>query len=523
MDKLFRDCNGDISWLPLLFLLGSALLGYLLGRLFKRGGGNAEVDVDGAVSAAVADVENSWKAKWNNLQSEYNQYKLSAGSSNDSEVQSWKDKFTTLEAKYNSSASSLNTLEADLASKANAAAAAQAKLQDAEEKLQAANAKYQADSASWNAKLAAATGAPMVASSSASSSDDLLLAKLRADAEAAIDAANKAKQKQADAEKAKLETELRLKAVSEVASKAAAYEAQLNKLQSGGDAAANQVADLNQKNEALSRELNNTKTKLSDCEAKSNAAQLEWNSKLADAEAKLKAAQANVAPAAAAAAPTPAAAASTASGKSPIGFNYDDLKAVEGIGPKVEGLFNAKGINTWKQLAGCSKEQVADVLASGGERFRILNGNSWPKQAELLAGGKWDEFKAYTDYLIAGVDPAESQAGQLEEAKASAAAEAARIEEAKKGMPAGWKWDDLKIVEGIGPVIEGFLHEKGVKTWKALSEMEPDAIKGILMEQGERFRIHEPATWPQQAGLAHEGKWSELATLQDNLKGGRVQ
>jgi len=33
--------------------------------------------------------------------------------------------------------------------------------------------------------------------------------------------------------------------------------------------------------------------------------------------------------------------------------------------------------------------------------------------------------------------------------------------------------------------------------------------------------MHDPGSWPQQAGLAAEGKWDELQTLQDNLDGGK--
>jgi len=37
---------------------------------------------------------------------------------------------------------------------------------------------------------------------------------------------------------------------------------------------------------------------------------------------------------------------------------------------------------------------------------------------------------------------------------------------------------------------------------------------------GKRYEIHNPGTWPKQAGLAFEGKWKELNDLQDYLDGG---
>lgn len=80
--------------------------------------------------------------------------------------------------------------------------------------------------------------------------------------------------------------------------------------------------------------------------------------------------------------------------------------------------------------------------------------------------------------------------------------------------------DDLKVVEGIGPKIEGLFHEGGIKTWYQLSKAPISKCQEILNTGGKRYEIHNPSTWPQQAGLAYEGKWEELNALQDRLDGG---
>lgn len=86
-----------------------------------------------------------------------------------------------------------------------------------------------------------------------------------------------------------------------------------------------------------------------------------------------------------------------------------------------------------------------------------------------------------------------------------------------------FKEDDLKIVEGIGPVIEGVLHRAGIKTWLDLSKTKPLKIKEILdAEDEERFRIHDSSTWPEQAGLAHKGQWKALFDYQAFLDGGKI-
>ena len=83
------------------------------------------------------------------------------------------------------------------------------------------------------------------------------------------------------------------------------------------------------------------------------------------------------------------------------------------------------------------------------------------------------------------------------------------------------KPDDLKKVEGIGPKIEGLLNEDGIWTWAVLAEAEIDRLQRVLDAAGPRYRIHDPATWPEQAALADAGRWDELEALQDRLKGGR--
>ncbi|ULC59600.1 hypothetical protein MBM09_01165 [Flaviramulus sp. BrNp1-15] len=83
------------------------------------------------------------------------------------------------------------------------------------------------------------------------------------------------------------------------------------------------------------------------------------------------------------------------------------------------------------------------------------------------------------------------------------------------------KENDLTVVEGIGPKIQGLFHDHDVKTWKALSECSIDKCQTVLDSGGSRYRIHNPGTWPKQAKLAYEGKWAELLKLQDELDGGK--
>lgn len=82
--------------------------------------------------------------------------------------------------------------------------------------------------------------------------------------------------------------------------------------------------------------------------------------------------------------------------------------------------------------------------------------------------------------------------------------------------------DDLKIVEGIGPKIEGLLNNEGILTFAQLAATTTERIKEILDAAGPRFQMHDPTTWPQQSALARDGKWDELKTWQDELNKGRL-
>jgi hypothetical protein len=77
-------------------------------------------------------------------------------------------------------------------------------------------------------------------------------------------------------------------------------------------------------------------------------------------------------------------------------LRVDDLKAVEGIGPKIAELLEAAGIESWRRLAETDVAELSALLDRAGPRFRIHDPGSWPAQAELLAAGRWDEFKELT-------------------------------------------------------------------------------------------------------------------------------
>lgn len=83
-----------------------------------------------------------------------------------------------------------------------------------------------------------------------------------------------------------------------------------------------------------------------------------------------------------------------AAGEAVIGRRLatDDLKVVEGIGPKIEQLLNDNGVHTWQDLAVTDVDRLHTILTAAGSRYRMHDPSSWPRQAALLVQGDWDGF-----------------------------------------------------------------------------------------------------------------------------------
>jgi len=76
--------------------------------------------------------------------------------------------------------------------------------------------------------------------------------------------------------------------------------------------------------------------------------------------------------------------------------------------------------------------------------------------------------------------------------------------------------DDLQVINGIGPVIEGLLNGIGISTWSDLAAADVDALSSMLADAGSRFARHDPSTWPLQARLLAEGRWSDFQRVGDS-------
>ena len=80
----------------------------------------------------------------------------------------------------------------------------------------------------------------------------------------------------------------------------------------------------------------------------------------------------------------------------------DDLKKIEGIGPKTSDLLVAAGIDSFSALSKTDVEKIKEILAEAGSRYKMIVPDTWPEQAALAADDKWDELKSLQDQLSGG-------------------------------------------------------------------------------------------------------------------------
>ncbi|MAP53635.1 50S ribosomal protein L21 [Altibacter sp.] len=137
---------------------------------------------------------------------------------------------------------------------------------------------------------------------------------------------------------------------------------------------------------------------------------------------------------------------------------------------------------------------IESIVASGAKKSTT----SKAKEEKKAAPKKEETKKAA---------PAKAKAEPKKETKAAAPKKAEKA-------------DDLKKIEGVGPKAAEAMVNAGLDTFAKVAKAKPEAIAEILTEASSRLSHLVTDTWPKQAKLAAEGKWDELAALQEKLDGG---
>jgi predicted flap endonuclease-1-like 5' DNA nuclease len=203
----------------------------------------------------------------------------------------------------------------------------------------------------------------------------------------------------------------------------------------------------------------------------------------------------------------------------------DDLEVIEGIGPAMAKALNADGIRTFEALASSDEAQLRAAVEKAGHKF-APSIPTWSKQARYLVDGDQEGFKAYTEYLIAGVDPAglTTEAGN-DGHYGSGQVQAFAAGSADPGSDDAYEGvdvvaDDLLRIEGVGPKINEILLGGGIRTFRRLAAVPEDSVRAIVNAGGVSF-IPSVGTWAAQAALLRDGDEAGFQALVDKLVAGR--
>jgi predicted flap endonuclease-1-like 5' DNA nuclease len=77
---------------------------------------------------------------------------------------------------------------------------------------------------------------------------------------------------------------------------------------------------------------------------------------------------------------------------------HDDLRRIEGIGPKISGLLRDAGITTFSQLADTHVDRLKEILAAAGIGG-LADPSSWTEQARLAAAEDWEGLRKLKEEL----------------------------------------------------------------------------------------------------------------------------
>lgn len=80
----------------------------------------------------------------------------------------------------------------------------------------------------------------------------------------------------------------------------------------------------------------------------------------------------------------------------------DNLKRIEGVGPKIEKLLKDKGVDTFEALAKAELSFLKEILAAAGSRFKMHDPGTWSAQARLAAKGDKKALEALQEKLKGG-------------------------------------------------------------------------------------------------------------------------
>ncbi|GAA4701311.1 Helix-hairpin-helix domain-containing protein [Promicromonospora umidemergens] len=207
----------------------------------------------------------------------------------------------------------------------------------------------------------------------------------------------------------------------------------------------------------------------------------------------------------------------------------DDLRRIEGVGPKIAAALVAAGYPTYARIAAATEDELREAVAGQGIKF-APSAASWADQAQYLVDSDTKGLDEYQDYLVGGQERRGkftenvdyTDVDEIDGAAAKAAAIAADEAEAAAAVEAEPEPEpqDLRRIEGIGPKIDATLKAAGYTTYAKVAGASETELREALAAGGIKFA---PAatSWADQAQYLVDSDTKGLDEYQDYLVGGQ--
>ena len=205
----------------------------------------------------------------------------------------------------------------------------------------------------------------------------------------------------------------------------------------------------------------------------------------------------------------------------------DDLTRINGIGPASAELLRENGITRFDQLISADEGWLEDLFQNSGTQFTSVDWTTWSKQAQFASNGDWDGLQTW---FLTNCPSAKRSQRRVSVNKGSKSKRSQRVlnkgtksdststktEAQSRGRQTVGNgatgsslttdgYDDLTLINGIGPASAKLLKKNGITRFEQLMSCEESLLEGLFKNSGTQF-----TTWSEQARFASTGDWDGL-------------
>lgn len=158
----------------------------------------------------------------------------------------------------------------------------------------------------------------------------------------------------------------------------------------------------------------------------------------------------------------------------------DDLTEINGIGPAIQKVLNRLGIKSFEQLAEFKAAEIKLVDEALVDFSGRIKRDEWVPQAKvIMRNGHQPPGKSKASPVKKSPKPKKPQKPKKAQKPKKTQKKVWQKGKTRFGTPGSLHRDDLKVINGIGPVIEKSLNWYGIKSWEQLATLKVKEVKTI--------------------------------------------